>query len=292
MKKQFNKQLLIFFLLVLASGLHAQEVGFGYSGPLILDNRISEALPVFGASGTFALDARISEALPVFGPSETLALDARISEALPVFGASGSFAYNASISEALPFYGFSDVFTAFTVVTIHLDNSTFSPPTDTCMQALQNIILSDVVVENNARLELVAGDNILILSATQVESGAYLRAYIDNTWLVCQQPEVKLVASDYIDEDNLEWPAAVSREQYFTVFPNPTSGKFTFLLNEPLEEGIITIEIYNVLGDRIIHLELPGMKQYIFDLSARQPGIYLVRVMKGNEVGVEKVIKQ
>jgi hypothetical protein len=268
-----RKYIIIFFLLVLSCGLHSQEVGFGYSEPLILDNRLSEALPAFGTSEAFVVDARICETQPFFATSDALALDARI-------------------SEAIPFYGFSDVFTAFTVVTIHLDNSTFSPPTDTCMQALQNITLSDVVIETNARLELVAGDNIMILNATHVESGAYLRAYIDNTWLVCHQMQAMLAASDYIDEDTPEWPSAVSRENYFTIYPNPTTGKFTFFLNEPLQEGLITIEIYSVSGDRIIHLELPGTKQYLFDLSAQRPGIYLIRVRKDNEVGVGKVIKQ
>jgi hypothetical protein len=254
MKKQIIKQLLIFLLLVLASGIQAQEVGFGYSGSLILDNRISEALPVFGPSATLALDARISEALPL--------------------------------------YGFSDVFTAFTVVTIHLDNTGISPPTDTCMQALQNIVLSDVVVENNARLELVAGENILILNVTQVETGAYLRAYIDDTWLVCQQVEAMLAATDQIEEDFLERPPAVDREQFFTIYPNPTTGILTLLLNEPAEEGSIIVEIYSLMGEMISHMLLGNRQHYQFSLGNLPAGIYLVRVMKGDEVETDRFIKQ
>lgn len=254
MKKQFNKQLLIFFLLILACGLRAQEVVFGYSGPLILDNRISEALPVFGPSTTLALDNRISE--------------------------------------ALPFYAFTDVFTAFTVVAIHLDNTSISPPTDTCMQAMQNITLSDVLVEANARLELVAGENILILNTTQVETGAYLRAYIDNTWLVCQQVEGMLAASDQVEEDVWEWPATGNRELFFDIFPNPTTGKLTLLLNEPAEAGNITVEIYSVMGEKISHLLLGNRQHYQFSLGNLPAGIYLLRIIYDGNARVARILKQ
>jgi hypothetical protein len=39
-------------------------------------------------------------------------------------------------------------------------------------------------------------------------------------------------------------------------------------------------------------MELPAMQQYQFDLSDQQPGIYFFRVMIGDEVGVEKIIRQ
>jgi hypothetical protein len=253
MKKQLKQQLLI-FLLVLVSGLHAQEVGFGYSGTLILDNRISEALPVFGESETLAIDARISETLPL--------------------------------------YGFSDVFSAFTVVSIHLDNTQLSPPVDTCMQALQTITLSDVVVQSNARVTLAAGENILIQTLTQVESGAYLKAYIDNTWLVCQQMEGMLAASDQIEEDVLEWPATGNREQFFTIYPNPTTGKLTLLLNEPAEAGNITVEVYSVMGEMISHMLLGNRQHYQFSLGNLPPGIYLLRIFYDGNARVARIVKQ
>ncbi len=273
MKINDLKSIFIFFLLALVSGLHAQEVGFGYSVPLILDNRISEALPVFAES-------------------ETLALDTRISEALPVFGVSGSFAYDASISEALPFYAFTDVFAVFTVLTIHIDNTAISPPTDTCMQALQTIILSDVLVESNASITMAAGENILIQTLAQVESGAYLRAYIDNTWLVCQQMEGMLAASVFQDDAVIEWPELRNLELFFSVYPNPASGQFTLELNDVAESSTIKVEIFNMFGERVMNMELPAMKQYLFDLSAKQTGLYLIRVMKGDRVGMTKILLQ
>ncbi len=47
-----------------------------------------------------------------------------------------------------------------------------------------------------------------------------------------------------------------------------------------------------MLYERILQTQLSGQKQYEFDLSSRPGGFYLVRVVRGEEVGVEKVVKQ
>jgi hypothetical protein len=132
----------------------------------------------------------------------------------------------------------------------------------------------------------------MIQTLTQVESGAYLRAYIDDTWLVCQQMEGMLAASYYIEEDVLEWPVALNQEQFFSIFPNPTTGIFTLLLNEPVEAGNITVEIYSVMGEMISHMLLGKQQHYQFNLGNLPAGIYLIRVMKGDEVETERFIKQ
>ena len=47
-----------------------------------------------------------------------------------------------------------------------------------------------------------------------------------------------------------------------------------------------------MLGERILQTQLSGQQQYEFDLSGRPGGVYLVKVARGVEVGVEKVVKQ
>ena len=56
-------------------------------------------------------------------------------------------------------------------------------------------------------------------------------------------------------------------------------------------ESVITVEIYSMLGERILQTQLSGQQQYEFNLSGRPGGVYLVRVVRGDEVGVEKVVK-
>jgi trimeric autotransporter adhesin len=76
------------------------------------------------------------------------------------------------------------------------------------------------------------------------------------------------------------------------LYPNPTAGTFTLLLKEAEETTPIKVEIYSMLGKCILQTQLSGQQQYEFDLSSRPVGVYLVRVVRGEEVGVEKVVKQ
>lgn len=54
----------------------------------------------------------------------------------------------------------------------------------------------------------------------------------------------------------------------------------------------ILIEIYSMIGEKLLHEQLPAQSRYELDLSVRAKGIYLVRVIKGDEIGVEKIVKQ
>jgi hypothetical protein len=45
------------------------------------------------------------------------------------------------------------------------------------------------------------------------------------------------------------------------------------------------------MGERVLQSELPLMKQYQLDLSGRQPGLYMIKVLKGYEVGYLKLIR-
>jgi hypothetical protein len=87
-------------------------------------------------------------------------------------------------------------------------------------------------------------------------------------------------------------PVITNDESFFRIYPNPTLGQFTLELSDVRETSTIKVEIFSLIGESIMNIELPEMKQYLFDLSARQPGIYLIRVMKGDDVGVGKVVKQ
>jgi hypothetical protein len=46
------------------------------------------------------------------------------------------------------------------------------------------------------------------------------------------------------------------------------------------------------MGKRVFQDVLFGARQYEFDLSGMPKGVYFIRVLKGNENGIEKVIKQ
>jgi hypothetical protein len=177
---------------------------------------------------------------------------------------------------------------------LNLQNQTIPAGTTLCFDAANTITTAGggttFIVQNGAFVYLVAGGSIHMLPGTHFQSGSYVHAYIDQTGEFCSNPKAIIA-----DEDPLpELPPFdfAEKASFFRVYPNPNTGQFTLELSEITESSTINVEIFSLVGESIMNVELPQMKQYLFDLSARQPGIYLIRVMKGDEVGVEKLIRR
>ncbi len=75
-----------------------------------------------------------------------------------------------------------------------------------------------------------------------------------------------------------------------SVYPTPSSGKFTFQLSVATQP-VVSIEIYNTLGEDVKSEELRAKSTEI-DLSAQPNGVYLYRVLgeSGSLVGQGKVV--
>lgn len=70
------------------------------------------------------------------------------------------------------------------------------------------------------------------------------------------------------------------------VFPNPSNGIFTI----KSEEEITTIEIYNVLGEKVRSSSGNGSKKTEIDLSNQSKGIYFVQIKSGDKIYSQKVV--
>lgn len=166
--------------------------------------------------------------------------------------------------------------------------------TDTCFAARQTITIagneSHFIVENNSSVALLAGRSILMLPGTLAISGSQLFARIasDNTW--CTQQEAFLPESKgHADYQHIN-PGSEPGDDFFRIFPNPSSGAFMLeVLDGDLVSGIL-IEIYNIHGKRIMHNALKAKNVYYFCLPEKQAGIYVVRVLRNNEAGVVKIV--
>ena len=80
-------------------------------------------------------------------------------------------------------------------------------------------------------------------------------------------------------------------ENYFSLFPNPSTGTFTLQTVGTQNFASATIEIYNVLGERVKSEELSAKSEEI-DLTNQPSGIYFYRVLNenGSVLGSGKVI--
>jgi hypothetical protein len=147
------------------------------------------------------------------------------------------------------------------------------------------------IVENNATVTIAAKERVELNPMTHLKHGS-------NAHILISESECMLVMENTLmndaDESALEDDLndRTLSQSLFTVFPNPTAGHFTLELGEVDEPSFIMVEVSNVIGESVIKHKLPHMSSYQFNLSGHQPGIYLIRVMIDDEIGVEKLIKQ
>jgi hypothetical protein len=178
--------------------------------------------------------------------------------------------------------------------TVDLEGVVIGSGQDICFEATQTITVGGTEsfeVESGGNVSLVAGQNIRMLDGTHIHSGAYMHAWITTSGIYCGSSSSMLavIEENNFPESGIENPNGQSD---FRVYPNPTSGMFTLELNEVRETSTIVVEIFSIIGEKVLGYEFSEFKEYIFDLSERQPGVYLVRVMRGDQIGVEKLIKQ
>jgi len=78
------------------------------------------------------------------------------------------------------------------------------------------------------------------------------------------------------------------------IFPNPGTGTFNFRM-EKADAQTVNLEVFNISGQVVLRLNYettPGIFESSFDLSGNSPGIYLIKIISGDEVIYNKVILQ
>jgi PKD repeat protein len=148
---------------------------------------------------------------------------------------------------------------------------------------------STFVVQTGGRAQMIAGQKITLLPGTKANSGAYLHAYITTTGAYCCGNMAELKEAAVAESTG---PAYEVNKSFFKVYPNPTNSTFTLELTGNAEPSDVSVEIYGILGEKIVKREMSGVRQQVFDLSGKQHGVYLIRVMNGTEMGMSKIIKQ
>jgi hypothetical protein len=77
-----------------------------------------------------------------------------------------------------------------------------------------------------------------------------------------------------------------------TLFPNPTSGRFTVQLPDSrIASESVSIEIMNITGQKLISARLSKEKSD-FDISDLPKGLYFAKISDGNKVSIIKIVKR
>jgi len=176
-----------------------------------------------------------------------------------------------------------------------LGDVVFSSTLDTCMSSTQSIMVAGAgttfVVENGANVELVAGQSIFFFEGTHIQPGSHFQGRIASNGDYCLNTESKFT-SNSIAQEALELPLDKTGDTLsFTLFPNPTRELFLLTLPNSNYLGQSLVSVYSLIGEKIIQIEL-NEQSHVFDLSNMPGGVYIIRIMCGEKVGVGKIIKQ
>ena len=174
---------------------------------------------------------------------------------------------------------------------------------DQCFDATQTIILAGggdtFIVEDGTGVDLIAGYSILMLPGTMVEHGGYMHAQITSSeGPFCEVEEPIVATIEVYEPDNEAYEEPLSKQElddpdkpFFRVYPNPTTGDLTVEITADYSDSPYTIEVYGMRGEIIIRNEQLTGWQHHLSLYGQQPGLYMIRVQRGEEMGVERIIK-
>jgi len=185
-----------------------------------------------------------------------------------------------------------------------LQDMTIADGESSCFAALMIITTAGdgetFLVESGGRADLISAGKIIMLHGTKVELGGALHARITTDGTFCPEPDKHFLTASVMETDDVALASTnddilpAMQENFFRVYPNPTTGRFTLELSHlaDISEKALA-EIYGMRGERVLREEITsGQHLHEFSLEGKLPGIYIIRVMSGNQYGVGRIIKR
>jgi len=81
-------------------------------------------------------------------------------------------------------------------------------------------------------------------------------------------------------------------ENIFSVFPNPSTGKFTIQSSDPsISLRATAVEIYNLFGEQVYHTQIFKSSNCQIDLSSQPCGVYFLILKVKDEIFAKKLVK-
>jgi hypothetical protein len=130
-----------------------------------------------------------------------------------------------------------------------------------------------------------------MMPGTWGQSGSYVHGHISMVNFCCWSYSGKS-GDEYSASGQDAIQGVTTAKGSFKVYPNPTTGTLTLELADRTVTASTVVEIYGMMGNKILREEFTGQKKHEISLELQPPGVYILRVITGNEAGTVKVIKQ
>ncbi len=204
-----------------------------------------------------------------------------------------TFMFNAGTPQASTVNGsFSNQYSDLPPVNNFIENVSITEGENICFDALESIYVSNFTVEAGGSVTFIAGEKIIFHEGTLIMSNAYMHASITKDDTFCYRPESILASAIEHQKSDFFEDTGNESHSVFKLWPNPTDGMVTVELLSINESSKKYLELYNMMGERLIHLDLSGQLHHTLDLTAVPRGLYLIRLAVDREMHVEKIIKK
>jgi hypothetical protein len=173
-----------------------------------------------------------------------------------------------------------------------LQDKTISGGPD-CADATQTLLIAGngttYHVTSTGNVKHIAGTNIIYYPGTKVDLGGYMHGYIST--IFCS-PYIHPAASTPVVAGVEDPGIGNPSNSFFKIYPNPTPGKFTLELKGDVTAAQVHVEIFGVLGDRILSKDMQIERKQEFSLVEKPTGVYVIHVTSGLNSETEKIIKK
>jgi len=158
---------------------------------------------------------------------------------------------------------------------------------DTCYYALNTITApksgGKYVIESGGNVTFVARQKIYLKPGFHAKTGSYFHAYIgDGCPVTTTAPVIT----------NLLTHGDGNIDDLVQIYPNPTTGMVYLRIESDSPDELIHIQVFSIVGKRIINKTIPFNADFHLDLSQHNKGVYIIKLLNNNEIHIVKLIKQ
>ncbi|MEI7727274.1 MAG: T9SS type A sorting domain-containing protein, partial [Bacteroidota bacterium] len=163
----------------------------------------------------------------------------------------------------------------------------------TCADAMRTLLIAGngttYEVELGGSVTHIAGQRITYYPGTKVFAGGYLHGYISSTFC---NPYIHPGDAPVVADNGEQLDPFRPDNSFVRIYPNPTTGNFTLELKGEATSSQVHIEIFGILGDKILSKDMLIEQKQEFSLTDKPVGVYVVHVRSGLDSETQKIINR